>query len=215
MPHASQPSRHDAQRARSSSNDKDPPRGPRRRASKLDDIEAILEASSRRLQAYNEWCLDEEFAEYYWSLSRDEDYYVLLEDCKEKYYVLKTGPCPCTFGEVLRTSGPSILPYVMSVEHLAHTGELKFHCPPSPLSPCANVPSSESACDVRENDNASSIGPSSIRGVRGPWPHSRNTMSEQSTAHSLPTGELRLSSSARKARIAFCAHPYAGARPNE
>jgi hypothetical protein len=214
MPHASRPSRCDAQRARSSSNDKDPPRDTRR-ARILDDIEAILDASSQRLQTCNEWHLDEEFAEYHWSLPRDEDYYLLLEDCKEKYHVLKTGPCPCTFGEVLRTSGPSIPPYMMSVERLAHTGEIKFHCPPSPLSPCTNAPSSESACDVRENDNASSRGPSSIRDVRGPWPRSRNTTSEQSTAHSLPTGELRLSSLARKARIAFRAHPYAGARPNE
>ena len=164
MPHASRPSRCDAQRARSSSNDKDPPRDTRR-ASKLDDIEAILEALLRRLQACNEWHLDKEFAEYYWSLSRDEDYYLLLEDCKEKYYVLKTGPCPCTFGEVLRTSGPSMPPYLMSVEHLAHTGEPKFRCTPSPLSPRANAPSSESACDVRENDNVSSIEPSSIRNV--------------------------------------------------
>jgi hypothetical protein len=131
----------EAQCPTSSSNDKDPPCG-LRRASKLDDIEAILDASLQKPQTCNEWCLNEEFAKYYWSLPCDEDYYLLLKDCKEKYYVLKTSPCPCTFGEVLRTSGP-VPPYLMSVECPAHTDEPKSFQSAMCSSPHASTPPSK------------------------------------------------------------------------
>ena len=118
-----------------------------RRASKLDDIEAILDASLQKPQTCNEWCLNEEFAKYYWSLPCDEDYYLLLKDCKEKYYVLKMSPCPCTFGEVLRTSGP-MPPYLMSVECPAHTDEPKSFQSAMCSSPHASTPPSKLAMPV-------------------------------------------------------------------
>ena len=202
------------QRAQSSSNDKDPPRDSRRRARVLDDIEAILDASSRRLQACNEWRLDKEFAEHHWNLPRDEDYYLLLEDCKEKYYVLNKGPRACTFREVLMTSG-SIAEHPTSASGPTHTlGEPKLHRLPSLLSSCANAQSVEPACNIRVNDNASSMEPSSIRNVQECLPRPRNKMCELSMAYSLPTRVLRLSSLARKTRIASRVHPYAGTRLN-
>ena len=148
MPHVSQPSRHNAQRARSSSNDKDPPRDSRRRARVLDDIEAILDASLRRLQTCNEWRLNKEFAKHHWNLPRDKDYYLLLEDCKEKYYVLNKGLRACTFREVLMTSG-SIAKRRMSASGPMHTlGEPKSYCSPPFLSPCTSTPSSVLACNI-------------------------------------------------------------------
>ena len=112
------------------------------------------------------------------------------------------------------TSGP-IAERPTSAGGPAHTDEPEFRRLPLVLSPCTNAPSFESAYNVRVNDNASSIEPRSIRKAPGLLPCSRNTTSEQSTAHNLPTGEFRLSALARKARIAFRAHPYVGARPNE
>ena len=102
----------------------------------------------------------------------------------------------------------------MSAECPGHTGKPKFHCPPLPLSPCTNTPSSELACDIQENDNVSLIELSLIRDVRGPWPHSQNTMGEPFMAYSLTTRVLQLLSLARKTRIASRAHPYAGTRLN-
>ena len=112
------------------------------------------------------------------------------------------------------TSGP-IAERPTSAGGPAHTDEPEFCRLPLVLSPCTNAPSFESAYNVRVNDNASSIEPSSIHNVRGHLPHSRNMTSERHTAHSLTTRVLRLSSLARKARITFRAHPYAGVRPNE
>ncbi|KAF8675644.1 hypothetical protein AX14_005052, partial [Amanita brunnescens Koide BX004] len=76
MPHAPQFLRCDNERARSSSNDKQPPRDSRRKArfsrTTLDDIEAVLQATSRRLQVSIERDLDEEFTNYYWNIPRNE-----------------------------------------------------------------------------------------------------------------------------------------------
>ncbi|KAF8663667.1 hypothetical protein AX14_006834, partial [Amanita brunnescens Koide BX004] len=76
MPSAPQSPRCDYKRAQSSSNDKQPPRDSRRKErisrTTLDDIEAILDATSRRLQASIEHDLNEEFTGYYWDVPRDE-----------------------------------------------------------------------------------------------------------------------------------------------
>ena len=145
MPHTPQSPRRDNERAQSSSNDKLPPRDSRRKArTTLDDIEAILQATLRRLQASIKCDLDKEFADYYWNVPRDKEYYLLLEDCQERYHTLKAGPCPCTFQEVLMTSGPLRPQYLMSAERSDHTGEPEPSKPPLRSSPHTNAPSSKS-----------------------------------------------------------------------
>jgi hypothetical protein len=181
MPHAPQSPRRDYKRARSSSNDKQPPRDSRRKErisrTTLDDIEAILDATSRRLQASIECDLDKEFADYYWNVPRDEEYYLLLEDCQARYHALKAGPCPCTFREVLMTSGPLRPQYPTSAEHTDHTGEPESFHPPIRSSPRANMPLAKStpAHALPASSKASASLPSKEETQKGQLLTSRTT----------------------------------------
>ena len=176
MPYAPQSQRRDYERARSSSNDKQPPRDSRRKArTTLDDIEAILDATSCRLQASIKRDLDKEFADYYWNVLRNEEYYLLLEDCRERYHTLKAGPRPCTFREVLMTSGPLRPQYPTSAERSDHTGEPEPSQPPLHSSPCANAPIAKStpATALPASNKASASLPSKEEAQKGQLPTSQ------------------------------------------
>ena len=182
MPRAPQSPRRDYERARSSSNDKQPPRDSRRKArisrTTLDNIEAILQATSRRLQESIERDLDEEFADYYWNVRHDEEYYLLLEDCRERYHTLKAGPCPYTFREVLMTSGPLRPQYPTSAECSDHTGEPEPFQPPLHSRPCANAPLAKStpAPMLPASNKASASLPSKEKAQKGQLLASRAVM---------------------------------------
>ena len=60
--------------------------------------------------------------------------------------MLKVGPCPCTFQDVLMTSGPSRPQYPMSAECSDHMGEPEPSQPPLCSSPCTNAPLHSSPC---------------------------------------------------------------------
>jgi hypothetical protein len=213
MPHTPQSSRCNTQRALRSSNDKDPPRDSRRRASNariLDDVQAAIQAT---LRVPIECDINEQFVEYHWNMPRDEDYYVLLEDCRKRYYTLRMGPRPCTFKEVLITSG--LIAQCAMSDSAAIAGEPKSHRLPTPLSPRANTPLLKSIQNVQVSNKVSSKEPSSSHNIQECLLPSRNKTSELSMARILPTRELRLLALSKKAQIASRAFPYAGTRLNE
>ena len=82
---------------------KDPPRLRRTRLLEVCNmVKPAMKASTLRLLTLD---LNRQFATYYADIPCDEEYQQLLEDCRERYPVLQTGLSPCTFQEVLATSG--------------------------------------------------------------------------------------------------------------
>jgi hypothetical protein len=139
MPNAHTSSGRDTSRvSQTSSNIKDPPRA--RRDAVLDTVEASIRASQQRLQAFpTRRSLEDEFAGHYSSWPRDEEYYDLLNKCRQTLYMHQA--CSSSARTFLDILVSTLTCRSMRVEDSPHETEDEHvqNRPSPPSSPCTNV----------------------------------------------------------------------------